>query len=115
MQSLSIIGEAGFARVHAFPFSPREGTAAAKLCDLPAEVKKERTARLLAAGKNAEQNYIRRFLGRRLTALFEEDGGYTENYIRVYAESANEGGMYEVRPLKPYHDGAYAEIVKEIK
>ncbi len=115
LQSLSIIGEAGFARVHAFPFSAREGTAAAKLCDLPAEVKKERTARLLAAGKNAEQNYIRRFLGRRLTALFEEDGGYTENYIRVYAESANEGGMYEVRPLKPYHDGAYAEIIKEIK
>ena len=89
--------------------------AAAKLKDLPAEVKKERTARLIAAGKRAEQTYIHRFLGRRLVALFEGDGGYTENYIRVYAETENEGGMYEVKLLKGYHDGAYAEVIKEIK
>ena len=113
--SLSVIREAGFARVHAFPFSPRGGTVAAKLPDLPAEIKRERTARLIGEGKRAGDFYLGRFLGSTARALFEEDGGYTENYLRVYASGAHEGGMYEVRLIKPYRDGAYAEIIKEIK
>lgn len=112
--SLSIVGEAAFARVHAFPFSPREGTAAAKRKDLPARVKRERMARMLEVCKAAEAAYAQRFLGRTLTALFEEDGGYTENYIRVVCENANEGGMYEVRLLEMGEGGVRAEIVKEI-
>lgn len=112
--SLSIIGEAGFARVHAFPFSMREGTAAAKLKDLPAEVKKERTARLIAAGKDAARAYTERFLGSTAAAIFEDDGGYTENYIRVFAPNAREGGMYEVRLEKLGKEGVFAQIIKEI-
>lgn len=38
--SLSIIEEARFARVHAFAFSPREGTAAYKMKDVPPDIKK---------------------------------------------------------------------------
>ena len=112
--SLSMIAEAGFARVHAFPYSRRAGTAAAKLPDLPAAVKKERTARLLAAAQRAEQAYLDRFIGRTLTALFEEDGGYTQNYIRVYAEGAEEGGMYAVKPVARERDGCRAVIVKKL-
>lgn len=112
--SLSIVEEAGLARVHAFPYSRREGTAAAKLPDLPAALKKERMGRMLAAAQAAEERFLGRFVGRTLTALFEEDGGYTENYIRVYAEGAKEGGMYEVRLTKCAKDGCMSEIVKEI-
>lgn len=112
--SLSIVEEAGLARVHAFPYSRREGTAAAKLPDLPAALKKERMGRMLAAAQAAEERFLGRFVGRTLTALFEEDGGYTENYIRVYAEGAKEGGMYEVRLTKRAKDGCMSEIVKEI-
>lgn len=113
-ESLSIVEEAGFAHVHAFPFSMRKGTNAAKLGDLPVSVKKERMARMLGAADAAENRYISRFIGRTLTALFEADGGYTENYIRVFAENANEGGMYEVRLIKSIPHGARAVIVKEI-
>ena len=112
--SLSIVEEAGLARVHAFPYSRREGTAAAKLPDLPAALKKERMGRMLAAAQAAEERFLGRFVGRTLTALFEEDGGYTENYIRVYAEGAKEVGMYEVRLTKRAKDGCMSEIVKEI-
>ena len=113
-QSLAIVREAGLARVHAFPYSRRAGTNAAKLKDLPASVKKERMARMLACAAQAEEEYLSRFLGRTLTALFEEDGGYTQNYIRVYADGANEGGMYEVRLLSREKDGCRAEIVRKI-
>ena len=69
---------------------------------------------MLAAAQAAEERFLGRFVGRTLTALFEEDGGYTENYIRVYAEGAKEGGMYEVRLTKRAKDGCMSEIVKEI-
>ena len=55
-----------------------------------------------------------RFASRTLTALFESDGGYTSNYIRVYAENAKEGGMYEVTLLERYRDGWHVRIEKEI-
>lgn len=113
-ESLSIVEEAGFARVHAFPYSSRPGTVAAKKKQLPAEVKRERMTRMLACAQRAEERYLARFAGRTLTALFEEDGGYTANYIRVYADGAREGGMYEVTLDRREKDGCHAVLKKEI-
>ena len=58
LKSLSIIDEAGFAKVHAFAFSPREGTRAYSLPDLPKEVKSERLHRLLVASSVAAEKFI---------------------------------------------------------
>ena len=113
-ESLSIVEEAGFARVHAFPYSSRPGTVAAKKKQLPAEVKRERMTRMLACAQRAEERYLARFAGRTLTALFEEDGGYTANYIRVYADGAREGCMYEVTLERREKDGCHAVLKKEI-
>ena len=78
-------------------------------------MKRERMARLTEAAKRAESEYISRFLGTERTVLFEEDGGYSENYIRVYADGAQEGMLARVKLIKPYRDGAFAEIKEEIK
>ncbi len=112
--SLSILKEARLAHAHVFPFSARRGTAAARMPDLPAEVKRERTKIMLEAAARAENEYIARFLHTVHTALFEERGGYTENYIRVFCETAKEGGMYEVRLVERVREGVRAEIIKEI-
>ena len=114
LSSVGIVKEARFAHVHAFPFSARKGTAAARLPDLPAAIKKERTARMLQVCADAEDAYISRFLGRKLTALFEDDGGYTENYIRVYAAGAVPEKLYEVLLTERIPGGARAQIVREI-
>ena len=71
-------------------------------------------ARMLAAAAQAEEAYLSRFYGTEETALFEESGGYTGNYIRVFAEDAREGGMYRVRLMQRRKDGVAAEIIKEI-
>ncbi|MDE6274108.1 MAG: tRNA (N(6)-L-threonylcarbamoyladenosine(37)-C(2))-methylthiotransferase MtaB [Clostridiales bacterium] len=109
LQSLSVIEEARFARVHCFPFSPREGTVAYRMKDLPASVKKERMGRILNAAEAAEKEYLARFAGQELTALFEEDGGYTENYIRVYLDGAQEGELVKVRLTGYTRDGMMCE------
>lgn len=116
LQSLSIIDEAGFARVHAFAFSPREGTVAYKMKDVPPDVKSERLHRLLARAERASKEYCERFLGSIRTIIAEEyDGvytsGYTENYIRVYAAGKlSQGERYSVKLKCLYKDGVIAEV-----
>lgn len=116
LESLSIIPEVGFARVHAFSFSPREGTAAYKMKDLPYKIKEERLLRLIEAAKKAEIEYVSRFSGRKLSFVSEEyDGsytcGYTSNYIRVYVpEKLPSGKIFQVKIINKHADGALAEV-----
>lgn len=113
-QSLSVIEEAGFARVHAFAFSPREGTRAFSLPDLPKEVKSRRLHELLQAGRIAEEKYIKSRLGREYDLITEEyDGeftcGYTENYIKVYVAGKHDGKL-KIILKETFRDGALAEV-----
>ena len=113
-ESLSIIGEAGFARIHAFAYSPREGTVAYKMKDIPPDVKSERLKRLLNAAKECEERYISRFLGTEREIIAEEceDGvtsGYTDNYIRVYVnEKLTAGRKFRVKLIERFKDGVLA-------
>ena len=117
LQSLSLIGEIGFARIHAFAFSPREGTVAYKLQDLSYEVKNERLHRLLKAGQDAAEKYIKKFLNTTVSFLAEEyeDGfttGYTPNYIKVYIPARLAAGkIYNIKLKELFKDGANAEII----
>ncbi len=113
--SLTIIEEAGFARVHAFAFSPREGTRAFNMPDVPKEVKSERLHALLSAGKIAAEKYVQKQLGREYAVINEEfDGeytcGYTENYIKVYV-AGERSGKIKVKLKEPFRDGVLAEIL----
>ena len=113
--SLTIIEEAGFARVHAFAFSPREGTRAFGMPDVPKEVKSERLHRLIKAGESAAEKYKIKQLGREYAVICEEfDGeytcGYTGNYIKTYI-AGEHSGKIEVKLLRPFRDGIIAEIL----
>ena len=114
--SLSIIDEVGFARVHAFAFSPREGTVAYKMKDIPAEVKSERLHRLLAAAEQTAIRFASRFIGSTQEIIAEDfaDGytcGYTGNYIRIYVSGKLESGKkYIVKIKSLFKDGVIAQI-----
>lgn len=114
--SLRIVAEAGFAQIHAFPYSPREGTNAyKKYKELPAAVKKERVERILRAGAEQKQAYMQKFLGRELLVVPERyTGGYTEgysgNYIRVYI--AGDAGK---APVCVRVEGLYKDGVSAVK
>lgn len=118
-KSLSIIGEAKFARVHAFAFSPREGTAAFKMKDVPPEVKSRRLHELLAAAERASSAYISGFTGKTLQFIAEEKQGeywtgYTGNYIKIYLPCEVEaGGKYAVKINGSFRDGALAALGEE--
>ena len=115
LDSLSIVTEAGFSAVHAFPYSPREGTNAYKRYkELPYAVKKERLDRLLAAAEVQKRNYLRQMLGKELTIVPETyaDGyteGYSENYIRLYVPGELDKHPTRVRVEGLYKDGLTAK------
>ena len=93
-ESLAFVESVRFAKVHAFPFSSRQGTEAAGLPDqIPPEAKKERMARLLAAAEAGEVAFRQGQLGSRATVLWERPRGgmghgLTDNYLRVFSEAA---------------------------
>ena len=87
--TLDVCRRAGFSRIHIFPYSRRRGTDAARLPDLPGRVKKERLHRLERAAEVLADAAARRFLGREVEVLVEEDGGgYTERYLRARVPGA---------------------------
>jgi len=114
LDSLRIVEEAGFSQVHAFPYSPREGTNAYKRYkELPYALKKERVERLIAKASEQKTKYLNKFLGVRLELAVENcfDGyteGYSENYIRVYVEGEMEKRLTYVRVERLFKDGVLA-------
>ncbi|MBO5362733.1 MAG: tRNA (N(6)-L-threonylcarbamoyladenosine(37)-C(2))-methylthiotransferase MtaB [Clostridia bacterium] len=114
LQSVKIVEEAGFLQVHAFPYSPREGTVAyKKYKELPFALKKERVDVLLQKAAQVKEKYLSRFVGKMLSVVTEvsQDGffeGYSENYIRVYVEDDGGQEPTQVRVERLYKDGVLA-------
>lgn len=71
---LSIVDECDLAFVHAFPFSPREGTPAARMPQLERSVIKQRAARLREIGTAALERHLARWVGREEIAVIEREG-----------------------------------------
>lgn len=96
-ESLAFCGEAGFFRIHVFPYSLRKGTKAAAMPDqVPETVKKERAALLAAEAERLHRAFCEKQIGKTHRVLFEtaENGfacGHTENYlyVKVPAEARN--------------------------
>ena len=75
-QTLLLMKEAGFGKAHAFPFSPRPGTAAANLTPkIPERIKDERVAALNEYSAAAKIAYINSFVGSVRPAIAESAHG----------------------------------------
>ena len=82
--SLSIMDEAGLSMVHVFPFSPRQGTPAARMPQLERKVVKERAARLRARGTTLRNAHLQAQIGTIQRVLVEQSGlGHTEQFVPV--------------------------------
>ncbi|MCI8348741.1 MAG: tRNA (N(6)-L-threonylcarbamoyladenosine(37)-C(2))-methylthiotransferase MtaB [Firmicutes bacterium] len=116
--SIKLIEDAGFCKVHGFRYSKRNGTAAAKMDgQVESQVKNSRVNMLIKAGEKASTEFFKKSIGDYRTVLFEErEGdyitGYTDNYIKVYAfGSENDlNGFREVKLLELYKDGMKGEF-----
>jgi len=99
-ETLDFVREMGFAGGHVFTYSARPGTAAARMKgQIRPEVRKKRNAVLREAFEESAQAYRQKFVGRRMSVLWESVSeldewgwqmeGWTENYLRVRAASSS--------------------------
>lgn len=117
-QTKAFLRRVGYARIHVFPYSEREGTRAATMPgSVPKAVREARAGELIEIGREMEREYIARFAGRTEQVLFEQpcEGGaegYTREYVRVVAPGAP-GALQNVRIAETFDDFARGEIIRE--
>jgi threonylcarbamoyladenosine tRNA methylthiotransferase MtaB len=99
-ESLAFVKEMEFAGGHVFTYSPRSGTGAARMKgQVRPEVRKERNHILRSTLDESERSYRQRFIGRRMSVLWESTSeldewgwqmeGLTGNYLRVKAAASS--------------------------
>ena len=83
-------------KMHIFKYSPRQGTVAAKMPNqIDANIKEQRSKRLIELSNKNEKNFIEINIGKTLEVLFETKTndeyteGHTTNYIVVKAKGTN--------------------------
>jgi threonylcarbamoyladenosine tRNA methylthiotransferase MtaB len=79
--SVALAEECGIAKLHVFPFSPREGTPAARMPQLDRGLVKDRAARLRAVGERLHAAHLGGMVGTTQRILVENTGmAHTENF-----------------------------------
>ena len=99
-ETLAFVREMGFAKVHVFPYSPREGTKAAAFPDqIPQQVKSERAAALIRLADDIRSAHLAQFTGKTAEVLVENEKrqdtrifhqGHTKDgtLVKIFAENA---------------------------
>lgn len=95
--TLRFVSEADLTYLHVFPFSPREGTPAAKMPQIAKRVAKARAAQLRALGDSQFARLCASRVGQVETVLIERDGmGRTEQFVPVRTSSGKPGEIVSV-------------------
>jgi threonylcarbamoyladenosine tRNA methylthiotransferase MtaB len=103
--SLSIVEACGLTHLHVFPYSPREGTPAARMPQVARRTVKERAARLRAAGERAHLRHLDALAGSTQRVLVEREVlGRTEGFTLVALGEGEPGQIVTVRIAG--HDGS---------
>ena len=112
--------QAGFSRMHVFPYSEREGTKAAAMeGSVPRHIREERARELIALGHDMEQAALLARVGKTDDVLVEEldeqgvGVGYTGGYLRVHVPGGEPGTIAKVVITEVIGNELKGEIIHE--
>ncbi len=97
--SINLIKESDLIFTHIFPYSPRQGTPAAKMPQLNKQIIKERAKKLREAGQEQLQKYLSQQIGKKMSVIIEKDNmGKSENFLDAKIDDPKlvDGAIYEV-------------------
>lgn len=93
--SLEFVKKVGFAKIHVFQYSPRNGTPAAKQPQIKNSVKHERADRMKKLGDELKQKYLEKQIGKTVPVLFERENspefhqGYAPDHTLIKIPAKN--------------------------
>lgn len=104
-ETVEFIKKIGFAKIHVFPYSIREGTVAAEMKQVPPMVRNRRVKALTEIANGLETAFFGQQLNKVRTVLIERQqskdysNGFTENYlpVRIYGQSLPRHSLVRVR------------------
>ena len=88
-ETLEFVKRVKFSQIHIFRYSPRSGTPAAEMVQVPEQIKKERSERLSRLSETLHREYLESCIGETHRVLFERQkasewhNGHAENYAVV--------------------------------
>ena len=95
--SLRLVEECGIVMGHIFPYSPKRGTPAARMPQVPPPIVKARARRLREACAGERAAWLQSLVGTKQRVLVEKDGlGHAENFAPVRVSGRGTGEL-----LKP--------------
>jgi len=98
--SRTLIADCGLTFLHVFPFSPREGTPAARMPQLPRSLIKQRAATLRFEGDRAYQAHLNAMIGIQTCLLIEKGTIWrTENFTPVQLKTSPQTQAHEKLPV----------------
>lgn len=103
----ALITDCDLTWLHIFPYSPRHGTPAAKMPQVPAPLRKARAAELRRLAEHQVTKHLAGKIGQTVEILVEQDGiGRTPDYAEVrFIGAAQRGAL--VQTSITGHNGAY--------
>ncbi|WP_428265816.1 tRNA (N(6)-L-threonylcarbamoyladenosine(37)-C(2))-methylthiotransferase MtaB [Haliangium sp.] len=111
-ETMAYVDGIGFAHVHIFPYSPREGTTAARLDgQVPGPVKRERSRQMHALAADMKRAHLARFAGQTREVLWEGEGEpRAAGTSTTGATATDTGGAVEAGAAPAWHRfGGYTD------
>ncbi|NQU60039.1 MAG: tRNA (N(6)-L-threonylcarbamoyladenosine(37)-C(2))-methylthiotransferase MtaB [Rhodospirillales bacterium] len=104
--TLSAVADLELVHLHVFPYSPRPGTPAARMPEVPGPVRKERARRLREAGAKGLSRFLKGLTGTYLQVLVEKPRfGLSQHYVPVRLDfDAPVGEVVDVRVIEAKDD-----------
>ena len=106
-ESLDFVKSIGFEKVHVFPYSQRNGTAASRKGDSVTKQEKEKRAQIMIEEtEKIRRGYLKGLVGKSTEVLFENEilpgifQGYTKNYLPVRKECKKDNLLGKILNVK---------------
>ncbi|NBX02546.1 MAG: tRNA (N(6)-L-threonylcarbamoyladenosine(37)-C(2))-methylthiotransferase MtaB [Alphaproteobacteria bacterium] len=111
--TLNIVDEAGLTYLHVFPYSARVGTPAAKMPQVAKDIRKERAARLRAAGEAQLAEYLKKQVGKNVDVLVEKARtARTPGFAMVELDVDCEvGSIVQIKVVRSLGDRVMGEVI----
>ncbi|QTA38288.1 tRNA (N(6)-L-threonylcarbamoyladenosine(37)-C(2))-methylthiotransferase MtaB [Thermosipho ferrireducens] len=118
-ETLKVVEDLRFSKVHAFRYSPKKGTLASTFTDqIPGNIKKERLIKLEQLSKKMAKEYRKNLVGAKLKVLVEgaKNGiyrGYDEYYVLHEIPKGSFGNFEDVIVFSVTEEGVVSKSVRK--
>lgn len=110
-ESLLFAEKVCFSKIHVFQYSPRKGTPAADMKQIPQNIKAERADKMKSAGKKLTKKYLEGLVGKTVPVLFEQEN--SDEFHQGHAPDMTLVKIFRKNSKKSLRNSIFYVIIEE--